>query len=259
MKKLYVLTLLSVLFAFYGCQKDDEKEIVVINFEGLLNGANQEFITSNGVKINESDPYSSYRANFEDPSHILQFDHYYYNSDGGSFGGGFTYTNSTDNSTPGYLNISAFTAKGHSGDTYLTAYIDNRFALSQITNLQSGKYKFTGAWVTNSTYAYLAVKEGDDGGGEGSMIKGKFTAGDYFILTATGYDNNDTPIGEVSFYLADFRNGKSNVVNNWSWIDFTPLASAEYIKFEMFSTDTGTYGMNTPSYFCMDDITLTEK
>jgi hypothetical protein len=59
--------------------------------------------------------------------------------------------------------------------------------------------------------------------------------------------------------LADFRNGKSDIVNSWSWIDFTPLASAEYIEFEMSSTDTGDFGMNTPSYFCMDDITLTEK
>ncbi|KAA6339366.1 hypothetical protein EZS27_012696 [termite gut metagenome] len=254
MKKLYVLTLLSVLFAFYGCQKDDET--IVVNFEGLLSGANQEFITSNGVKANEDDPYSSYKGNFEDPLHILQFDHYYYNPEGGSFGGGFTYTNSTNNSTPGYSNIGVCTAGGHSGNTYLTAYIDNIFAPSQITNLQSDKYKFTGAWITNSTYAYLAIKDGNDGGLGAAR---QFKAEDSFVLTAIGYDSHNNLIGKVSFYLADFRSGKKNLIDKWVWVDFTPVASAEYIKFEMFSTDTGDFGMNTPSYFCMDDITLTEK
>ncbi|KAA6315774.1 hypothetical protein EZS27_033816 [termite gut metagenome] len=253
MKKLYVLTLLSVLFAFYGCQKDDEKEIVIINFDELLNGANQEFITSNGVKVDDKDYY--YQTNFKEPLNILQFKHYY--NDRG-FGGGFTYINYTDLTTPGYSNLSAIAGKGKSGSVYLTSNT-SIYTPARITNLQSDKYKFTGAWVTNSTYAYLAVKEGNDGGGEWSVIKGKFTTDDYFILTATGYDSNDKSIGKVSFYLADFRNGKSDIVNSWSWIDFTPLASAEYIEFEMSSTDTGDFGMNTPSYFCMDDITLTEK
>jgi hypothetical protein len=253
MKNLYVLPLLSVLFAFYGCQKDDEKETIVINFEGLLSGANQEFAASNGVKVNDEDFY--YQANFTEPLHILQFKHYY---NEGGFGGGFTYTAYTDVNTPGYSNLSAIAGKGKSGSVYLTSNT-NSFTPARITNLQSGKYKFTGAWVTNATYGYLAVKEGNDGGGEWSVIKGKFTTGDCFILTATGYDSNDQSIGEVSVYLADFRNGKSDVINNWSWIDFIPLASAEYIEFEMSSTDMGTYGMNTPSYFCMDDIMLTEK
>ncbi|KAA6326315.1 hypothetical protein EZS27_024566, partial [termite gut metagenome] len=61
------------------------------------------------------------------------------------------------------------------------------------------------------------------------------------------------------FYLADFRNGKSDIVNTWTWVNFTPIASAEYIEFEMSSTDNNPQGMLTPSYFCMDDVTLTEK
>jgi hypothetical protein len=250
MKKWYLLTLLSVLVAFYGCDKD---KTIVIGFEGLLTEENKEFTTSEGEK---NDPYSSYKANFEDPSHILRFDHYYYNPEGGSFGGGFTYTNRTDSTTPGYLNIGACTAQGHSVDTYLTAYIDNEYAPAQITNLKPNKYKFTGAWITNATYAYLAIRDGDDGGVEAAR---QFRDGDSFTLTATGYDVQDKYIGQVTFYLADFRDGKTNIIDRWVWVDFTSIAFAEYIKFKMFSTDAGDSGINTPSYFCMDDITLTEK
>jgi hypothetical protein len=257
MKKLYLLILLSV-FAFYGCEKEEEnpveeKKVIIVDFEGLLNEENKELTLSNGVKENDENFY--YKTNFKEPLGILQFEHYY--ADWG-FGGGFTYTNYTDVTTPGSSNLSAIVGKRKSGSIYLTSNA-NSFTLAEITNLQSDMYNFSGVWVTNSTYTYLAIKEGNDGDGDGSTIKGKFTDGDYFILTAIGYGSDNKNIGKVDFYLADFRNGKSDIVNTWTWVDFTPIASAKYIVFEMSSTDTGEYGMNTPSYFCMDDITLTEK
>ncbi|KAA6334404.1 hypothetical protein EZS27_017271 [termite gut metagenome] len=256
MKKLHLLWVLAV-FIFCGCQKDDEKETIVITFEGLLNGANQEFTTSNGVKVDDEDPYSYYKANFKESLNILQFDHYYSEGEYGGFGGGLTYTNYTDVTTPGYLNLSAITGKGRSGSIYLTSNA-SIFTPARITNLKSDKYKFTGAWVTNSTYAYLVIKNGNDGNPE--PLAKKFTTDDYFILTAKGYDRSGNNIGKVDFYLADFRNGKSGIVDTWTWVDFTPIASAEYIEFEMSSSDNDDeWGMNTPTYFCMDDITLVEN
>ncbi|KAA6341400.1 hypothetical protein EZS27_010790 [termite gut metagenome] len=252
MRKLHLLLLVSAL-VLSGCQKEDEKATIVIGFEGLLSGANQEFITSNGIKENDTDYY--FTANFKEPQNILQFNHYYSEGEYGGFGGGFIYTNYTDIATPGYSNLSAITGKGQSGSVYLTSNT-NSFTPAGITNLQPGTYKFTGAWVTNSTYAYLTVKDGNDGNTE-PWVK-KFAADDYFILTATGYDSHSKSIGKVNFYLADFRNGKSDVVNTWTWVDLTPIASAEYIEFEMSSTDNSGEYMNTPSYFCMDDITLSE-
>jgi hypothetical protein len=256
MRKLHLLLFFASVIILGGCQKDDEeetvKETIIAQFEGLLSGPNQEFIASNGVKENEGDYY--YKANFTESQNMLQFDHYYSEGEYGGFGGGFTYTNYTDITTSGYTNLSAITGKGQSGSTYLTVNTSS-FTPARITNLQSGTYQFSGAWITNSTYAYLAVKDGDDGFG---VVKGPFAAGDYFILTATGY-NASGEIGKVDFPLADFRSGKSTIINAWTWIDFTPIASAGYIEFQLTSTDNGDNGMNTPSYFCMDAITLTEK
>lgn len=126
-----------------------------------------------------------------------------------------------------------------------------------MTNLQAGTYQFKGAYITNTTYAYLAVKDGNDGGV--SVVKGPFEDGDYFTVTAIGHAASGEEVGRSTFYLADYRDGKSSVVNTWEWFDWTPLANAAYVTFEMESTDTGDYGMNTPNYFCLDGITLVEK
>lgn len=156
--------------------------------------------------------------------------------------------------TPGYSNLSAITGKGKDGSVYLTVALSNP---TKLTNLQTGTYQFKGAYITNTTYAYLAVKDGNDGGV--SVVKGPFEDGDYFTVTAIGHAASGEEVGRSTFYLADYRDGKSSVVNTWEWFDWTPLANAAYVTFEMESTDTGDYGMNTPNYFCLDGITLVEK
>ena len=60
----------------------------------------------------------------------------------------------------------------------------------------------------------------------------------------------------------DFRNGKTEIVNTWQWFDWSSIKNADYIKFEMSSTDNSEYEgvsyMNTPTYFCLDSIKLIE-
>ena len=247
MKKLSLLLLASV-FAFYGCSNDDdEKNEVLISFENLITEPESEFVTEEGEVEGY---YFKYLIN--DPQNLIQLNHYYGNW---GFGGGFTYTNKTDKTTTGYSNISAITAKGVNGKTYLTAKSD-AYTTARITNMQPDRYEFKGAWVTNTTYDYLAIKDGNDGGG---IVKGPFQNGDWFKLTAVGHKANGDEIGRVDFYLADYRNGKKEVVSSWKWFDWSIIEDAHYITFEMSSTDNNELSqMNTPSYFSMDGITLIE-
>lgn len=263
MKKLSLFLLVSV-FAFCGCGDDDEiknndntqndddsQNEVVISFEKQLTEPGSEFKTTEG----EIDGYYT-KCYFKDIQNIVEFPHYYSSYQGNtSFGGGFTYTNHTDITTPGYSNISAITAKGKDGKVYLTSNT-NSFTPAQITNLQPDKYDFKGAWITNSTYAYLAIKDGNDG----YLNQTKFEANDWFKIRATGYNTTGKSLGYVDFYLADYRNGKTEIINTWQWFDWSSISNANYIKFEMSSTDNDPdNGMNTPSYFCLDGITLIEK
>lgn len=253
MKKLTWFMAALLCVSLWSCSDDDNpageepKAEAVISFESELSEPNSSFLATEG----EEDGYY-FKTSFTDPQGMASFTHYF--SDWG-FGGGFTYTNGTDVTTPGYSNLSAITGTGKNGNVYLTANASS-FTVAQITNLQAGKYRFKGAWVTNTTYDYLAIKDGNDGG---SGLVRKFEDGDYFILTAVGHASDGNEIGRTDFYLADFRDGKSTIVNTWEWFDWSGLADAAYITFELSSTDSGDYGMNTPSYFCLDGVTLQEN
>lgn len=246
MKKISLLFLLAVTFAFAGCNNDDDKNDYVVGFENRLTELESEFKTTEGTPVGE---WGYYKSQFTDTYASLSFSHYYAEL---GFGGGFTYTNKTDVTTAGFSNISAITGKGKFGKVYLTGSIGNP---ATITNMNPEQYAFKGTWITNTTYAYLAIKDGNDG------FNGlnKFKNGDWFKLTAVGYSLDNQKIGSVDFYLADFRDGKTKIVNEWEWFDLGTLSTASYITFEMSSTDNGDYGMNTPTYFCLDGITLIEN
>lgn len=249
MKKLSLFFLSLMCITLWSCSDDENPAIeVVVNFSDKLTDPNSSFQPEGG----EVDGYYKV-VTFTDTRKLVEMPSYY--SDWG-FGGGFTYTNISDKTTPGYMNLGNITGVGRTGSVYLTAN-SNAYTPAYVKNLDVSKYQFKGAWVTNSTYAYLAVKDGNDGNNP-ALVR-KFGDGDWFKLTAVGYDVSDKELGRVDFYLADYRDGQSKVVNTWEWFDWSALATADHISFELSSTDSGEFGMNTPSYFCMDGITLVEK
>ena len=107
-------------------------------------------------------------------------------------------------------------------------------------------------WVTNSTYAALSMLHGDS-------FTEAFKAGDWFKLTISALDKNDNPTGKaIDFYLADFRTPTSpGVITEWTMIDLTPLGNKVHtVQFSLSSSDEGDWGMNTPAYFCFDNVAI---
>jgi hypothetical protein len=110
---------------------------------------------------------------------------------------------------------------------------------------------FEGFYVTNNTYAARAMKYG-----EGAK---KFTYADkdWFKLLIEGIAPDGSVTDTVEFYLADFRiYGIGGVVEDWEYVDLSPLGAVTAIRFDLQSSDTGAAGMNTPAYFCFDDLTV---
>lgn len=169
---------------------------------------------------------------------------------------GFSYSNRTDSVTSGYHNeYSAKTAKGFAGsDKYAVAYgIYNRVGL---TGAASGK-SVNGFYITNTTYAYNSMRDGD---GVGKNFSGKDK--DWFRLDIWAYKGGVMGTDSVSFYLADFRNAdttKNYIVRDWQWVNLLPLGKADSLEFRLSSSDVGIYGMNTPAYFCMDNFITNES
>jgi hypothetical protein len=162
----------------------------------------------------------------------------------GGYWSGFAISNRTDTLTPGYTNeSSAYPGSGAGGSSaYAVVYGDVTLSFATSINVTG-----LGASVTNTTYAALSILNG-----EGPARA--FVAGDWFKLTITGYLNM-VPTSSVDFYLADYRTG-ALLVNDWQYVDFSPLGTVNEIGFALSSTDNHPiYGMNTPGYFAIDNLT----
>jgi len=165
---------------------------------------------------------------------------------------GFAYSNLTDITTAGYTNqYSAITGQGFNGSAnYAVCYPAPTARVGYAVPA-----KTTGFYVTNSTYAYLSMKNGDAfakkfGGDTGNDP-------DYFKLTIEGLDDNGLPVDTVSFYLADFRftdNSKDYILNKWTWVDISKLKETRFLRFSLRSSDNAIWGMNTPGFFCIDNF-----
>jgi len=122
------------------------------------------------------------------------------------------------------------------------AYILNRPKYKEFQDIAYFK-------VANTTFAYNSMKFGDN-------FAKKFTPADYdtFVLSVKVY-SKDSFIAEKRVYLADFRLGINSYIAS-NWIEVLMPLSGDSITFTLESSDNGDFGMNTPAYFALDEITL---
>ena len=117
-----------------------------------------------------------------------------------------------------------------------------------VTPLSDEPVVVPGFYITNSSYAYTSMKNGDG-------FAKKFEKGDWFLLTITGYDADNKVTGTKEYYLADLRDeATAYIINDWRYVDLSGLGAVSKIGFELTSSDNGSYGMNTPAYFCFDNF-----
>jgi len=115
-------------------------------------------------------------------------------------------------------------------------------------------HRVAGMLVTNSTYATLAMEQGDEfskkfGGGTGSDP-------DYLKLHIWGYTQG-FPTDIIEYYLADYRfenDSLDYLVKTWQWVDLSSLGEVDSLLFGLESSDMGDWGMNTPGFFCIDNV-----
>jgi hypothetical protein len=232
------LILIGGLF-LSSCEKSSNDRVIVVSFDslkvpsqGYWNGADN----SGGFKVNG-----------------ISFPNSYSKSDWGDYWGGFSYSIKHDIHTSGIINqFSSYALKDSgSSNTFVVAYPIAGYDQITFDNLVSGvRLK-----VCNTTYTALAMKYGDayskKFGGADSTVS------DWFKLRIIGIDANGVPTDTAKVYLADYRfSGWKNdfIVNQWIEMDLSKLNEVKALKFILTSSDTGDFGMNTPGYFCLDDI-----
>jgi hypothetical protein len=173
----------------------------------------------------------------------------------GDFWTGFSISNMKDTIDVGYTNMySVVNATGYNGsNNYAVAYQSAKVVL---TGNAKGK-QVLGFFVNNGTYPYNDMKNGSAfskkfGGSSGNDS-------DYFKINIQAWKANGIPADTVlTFYLADYRDADSTkdyIVKDWTWVDLKALNDIDSLYMTFESSDTGQFGINTPTYFYMDNFT----
>ncbi len=100
-------------------------------------------------------------------------------------------------------------------------------------------------WFTNSAYTVNSILNGDSYSGP------KFNAEDWLKCTITG-THADGTTATVDLDLAS--NG--SYVDTWQQAHLLSLGKVVSLAFSFSGSRTGDYGLNTPAYICIDDITI---
>jgi hypothetical protein len=176
----------------------------------------------------------------------------------GPYWEGFAYSNTTDTTTPDFTNqYSAITGMGADGSSNYGVCYAEGFYVTMPTITFADEVNLAEAYITNTTYAFLAMQDGNApakkfGGDTGDDL-------DWYLLTITGKDVDEDVTGVIEFYLADFRfddNSQDYIVDEWTPVNLSGLGQVKTVEFSVSSSDTGDFGINTPTYFAIDSIAI---
>ncbi|MBK7761959.1 MAG: DUF4465 domain-containing protein [Bacteroidetes bacterium] len=179
----------------------------------------------------------------------------------GDYWSGWAYSSENDTTSLSYAtnDCAAIAGKGHNNsEKYGVAYLSFTPELNSITfNVD---VKVMQMYVTNTTIAYRAMENGNFPAKKFGGTTGNDP--DFFRLDIRGWKNglpstsaNDT----VHVYLADFRdsnNANDYIVKDWKLVDLSILNVVDSLSYHLVGSDTGSFGLNTPAYFCVDDMQL---
>jgi len=190
----------------------------------------------------------------------------HFNNSYTDFGGGFfswsgwAYSNQIDTTTPGFGNqFSVFPGSGANRSTNFALGFTNPDDPNAATIDLPENTTPLSVDLTNTTYAALSMLQGDAFAKKFGGVNG--TDEDFFLLTITGRDALGNVLGSIPFYLSDFRFQNSPqdfVLDQWATVDLRPLTGSTRLSFNLDSTDVGAFGINTPLYFALDNLTLAE-
>lgn len=232
MKKINFLPLAIILFLGLSLISCDEGVTASVNFEDVDLGADGYLKTNSFT------------------SGSITFNNVFTDwGEGNTSWSGFACSSLTNKTIATFSNdLSVYGKGGASGSKFAVAYSDaySGNASFHFTG-ENAAFIIKDISVTNGTYPYLTIKKGNN-------VAKKFSSGDWFKLIIIGYDIDNNETGRVSCYLADFRNCKSYICDTWKKIDLTTLGVVHKIEIAFESSDVGDYGINTPTYVCIDDI-----
>ncbi len=244
--------LFAAIVAMSACNSNDEVVPTnTISFNGLELEANSAWYGQD-MKGKASDDGMTFNTTFT--AGIATFANQYNKAWNGFNDFGYSNKVGTDYESVDLTdNIEkGFTAMNATGeDKYLVLYpnVDASYQpMAGIINF-SKNIKINNIIINNNIWAYTSILNGDD------VAATKFKEGDWFKVTFTGVDAEGKEIGGQDFYLADYRGGKSKIISDWTTVDLSGFGTIKQLKITFDSSDKNDFGLNTPSYVAIKEIT----
>ena len=237
-------------------------EAAIVNFEDVGAALADNSFFNGGPSAN-SDPWISGGAEFE--NRFTDF--------GGGFTGweGWAYSNVQDLVTAGFTNQYAVysqsgTAAGFgSGNsrTYALAFPGSVKDSNASVLTFGARSQVHAVDLANTTYALLALRDGNDGG---ANFVSQYQDGDFLRLHITGFDGpgaTGNATGSVAFDLANYGGAGAEddfILNDWTTLDLSQLGQVQSLRFSMDSNVIDSFGgidfLNTPAYVAVDNLSF---
>lgn len=164
---------------------------------------------------------------------------------------GWAISATTDATKPGFLNQYSSTTGGGSNAsrTYAVAFGDGR--------IETGGRAVTSLDITNSTYAAESMRRGDSFAKRFGGVTGRDP--DFFSVTFRGWRNGQRSTDSLTVMLADYRSSNAAedfILSTWRTVDLSGFGRVDSLTYRFASSDVGAFGINTPTYFSIDEVVL---
>ena len=168
---------------------------------------------------------------------------------------GFAYSNVANSTAAGFTNqYAAFPGGGSASSQYAIAFnFDQGDAIISFTT----PVIVNSAEFANTTYTALSMRDGDAFSKKFGGVSGNDL--DYLRLDVHGFLGG-VNTATSSLYLADYQfsnNSLDFILNGWATQNLSGLGVVDSLQFDLVSTDVGAFGTNTPTYFALDNLSIT--
>lgn len=221
----------TATITFTSCSDDDDDDVTVIDFENI-ELPKEGYINNKPMQLEGITFYNKFTSEW------------------GSWEG-FSFSNCNDITNADYSNQYSVYSNGGADKS-------EKFAVAFAGHEEPTHFKFPdgqtktfrNVMVNNSTVTALIIKNGN-------TFSKKFESGDWFKVIFTGYNAAGEKTSEkpVVYYLADFQDGKNYICKDWKEVNLESLGKVNKITVTFDSSDKGQYGVNTPQYVCLDNLT----
>ena len=223
--RFFLFLIVCIPLVFNSCSKDEEDDdFVLIDFQDEVLGE-QKY-------KNNAGPNGVFTKG------IVSF----VNSYASDYWCGFAISQMHDMVTPGYANqFSAYAVGDNEENIFMIGYVDDY-------NIEHAEIRFSKPVsdvsfdIVNATYPALSMKNGDN-------FANKFEKDDWFELIVTVFNSSNNKLGDLTVTLAE----GTAIGNLWTTI---PLGGSDIAKLEFTMQSSDMWGeyMNTPAYFCLDNL-----